>query len=440
MQKHKHTYLSVHYLLLLTGFLPSYSLGAVQELAEAENSKPGVSGPITRAEILTIARRYAEHKWSVNSDHVFHGLDMNGNQVDTPDKDYRAGGFEVGEENVGIPYKWGGFSSIDQFDQGISENMFAGHLPKKGSSPASSQAVGVDCSGLVSRCWDLPKKHSTRSLGNLCYDLDSYDELKPGDIINRFDGHAVIFESFADAERTKVVVYEAGGTKVQKSVYPVSQLKKGNFKPLRYKPLDDRWKPQSLAPPSMKMSDIDQVRFEPDGENSPPFGEITNPLMSAKQGDWAIYELGPSDQVRLSVSSANSEDIVIRSRYSRAGKSQWNERSLGTKDSILKAIIDFGGFDQDFGKLKLNSEKVVSGRFRLSERSFEAYHLFLEIDTSLLLRGTTYPATIKVDCLISNDVPMLGIIKCKYVVTFMNEGKPIGGSVKKMKLIEFFKG
>lgn len=440
MAKHQQTFVAIFGLVFLTCFLPSYRLWAVQESPEAENSKPGIRAPITRAEILAIARRYAEHKWSANSDHVFHGLDMNGNQVDTPDKDYRAGGFTVGEENVGIPYKWGGFSSIDQFDQGISENMFAGHLPNKGSSPASPQAVGVDCSGLVSRCWDLPKKHSTRSLGNLCYYLDSYEDLEPGDIINSFDGHAVIFESFADAERKKVVVYEAGGTKVQKSVYPVSRLKKGNFKPLRYKPLDDRWKPQTLAPASMKMSDIDQVRFEPDGENSILFGEITNPLMSTKQGDWATYALGPNDQTRLSVSAANSEDIVIRSRYSRAGKSQWNERSLGTKDSMLKAIIDFGGFDQDFGDLKLNSAKVVSGRFQLNERSFEAYHLLLEIDTSLLLRGTTYPATIKVDCLISNDVPMLGIIKCKYVVTFMSEGKPIGGSVKKMKLIEFFKG
>ena len=59
--------------------------------------------------------------WSARPENVFHGLDKNKNRVDTPDSKYREGGFKVGEQNSGIPYKWGGFSAIEEFDEGIGE-------------------------------------------------------------------------------------------------------------------------------------------------------------------------------------------------------------------------------------------------------------------------------------------------------------------------------
>ena len=38
----------------------------------------------------------------------------------------------------------------------------------KGDAAVSEEAVGLDCSGFVSRCWKLPKKYGTGMLPNLC--------------------------------------------------------------------------------------------------------------------------------------------------------------------------------------------------------------------------------------------------------------------------------
>ena len=134
MQKNKRSVVTAIGIEFLIGLLSFQFVFAAQEVPTAKPAAATINDEsVTRDEILATARRYAEHKWSANSKHVFHGKDGNGIQVDTPDKDYRADGFVVGKENVGIPYKWGGFSSIEEFDKGIAADMIAAHLPKQGS-------------------------------------------------------------------------------------------------------------------------------------------------------------------------------------------------------------------------------------------------------------------------------------------------------------------
>jgi hypothetical protein len=74
----------------------------------------------------------------------------------------------------------------------------------------SQDAVGIDCSGYISRCWKLPRSYSTRELPGLCIPLKSWDELKPGDILNTHNAHVLLFEDWYDAGRTAVIVYETG--------------------------------------------------------------------------------------------------------------------------------------------------------------------------------------------------------------------------------------
>ncbi len=91
--------------------------------------------------------------------------------------------------NARIPYKWGGFSTPEQFDAGISAGKFAGDINTAGSS---SSAVGVDCSGFVSRCWQLGYLSSTADMPNITVPYASWTDLKPGDAIHKV-GHVRLF-------------------------------------------------------------------------------------------------------------------------------------------------------------------------------------------------------------------------------------------------------
>lgn len=85
-----------------------------------------------------------------------------------------------------MPYKWGGFDSIADFDEGIKNGKYAGDLITKDrdGKGVSNQAVGVDCSGFVSHCLNLAHQYSTLELPDLT-DLI----INPGE-------HCMIFKEF----------------------------------------------------------------------------------------------------------------------------------------------------------------------------------------------------------------------------------------------------
>lgn len=91
--------------------------------------------------------------------------------------------------NAKVPYKWGGFSTLADFAAGLKNGRFAGDINTSG---VSSYAVGVDCSGFVSRCWNLGYHCTTRDMPNITYLYDSWDKLRPGDAILK-TGHVRMF-------------------------------------------------------------------------------------------------------------------------------------------------------------------------------------------------------------------------------------------------------
>lgn len=52
---------------------------------------------------------------------------------------------------MGLPYDWGGYMTLFQFDQQINAGYGAGSYPEHG---VLSCTAGVDCSGFVSKAWD----------------------------------------------------------------------------------------------------------------------------------------------------------------------------------------------------------------------------------------------------------------------------------------------
>lgn len=207
---------------------------------------PGPANSVTRSEAMAIARAYATTRWHASDANRFHGEDPDGIRVQTPDATSKTGYWTTTEINFGVPYKWGGFDTPRSFAKGIASGKYAGDI----SSPykrqhletvVSERAVGIDCSGLVSRAWRLPRSYSTRELPDLCTPLDSYSDLQPGDILNRHNRHVLIFARWSD-DGKKLYAYEAGpsgGWRATESVIEIAYLKARDFKPYRYRRMRD---------------------------------------------------------------------------------------------------------------------------------------------------------------------------------------------------------
>lgn len=198
---------------------------------------------VSRGEAVEIARSFADYAWYGGKANVRAGKDSAGVDVRTPSAASResaeAGYWSVGQENRGVPYKWGGFDSLTSFAAGVRAGKAAGDLysadkRRLGDAAVSTEAVGVDCSGFVSRCWKLPKKYGTANLPALCTPLSSTDELKPGDIMNAVGGHVMLFARWLDGPRDRALFYEANPfSKVQAGEFSVRQLAASGFRPWR---------------------------------------------------------------------------------------------------------------------------------------------------------------------------------------------------------------
>ena len=205
---------------------------------------------ITRADALKIGESFIEHRWQASAKNVKHGKDSAGVDVQTPDRD---GGqcnpanqcWVPDAENIGVAYKWGGNDSPASFSAGVragkaAGDVYTGAKRKGGGKTISGDAVGIDCSGFICRCWKLTTRHSTESLPSICEKLSSPAELKPGDIMNGAGAHVMMFAKWTNPEKTHALFYEASPfSKTVASEQDVDQMTKAGFKPLRYRQIRD---------------------------------------------------------------------------------------------------------------------------------------------------------------------------------------------------------
>ena len=69
--------------------------------------------------------------------------------------------------------------------------------------------------------------------------LESYDELLPGDAINRAGRHVVLFKEWVDDKHERMRVIEAAFVKVREKEHERAALTKQGFVPLRYRGISD---------------------------------------------------------------------------------------------------------------------------------------------------------------------------------------------------------
>jgi hypothetical protein len=205
---------------------------------------------LTRAEALQVAETYIHHQWQSSDKNLRHGADSHGVKIHTPD---RPGGYgwpgeacwEIGATNSGVAYKWGGFDTPESFDKGVRAGKAAGdvYTPEKrrlGGNAVSGDAVGIDCSGFVSRCWKLPRKYDTSTLAEVCETLRSPDQLQPADIMNTEGGHVILFVKWLDGAKARALFYEAAPfSKTLGSERDIATLVADGYTPMRYRKIRD---------------------------------------------------------------------------------------------------------------------------------------------------------------------------------------------------------
>jgi len=203
---------------------------------------------IEREKIIEIANGYLTHEWYPTIDNIFHDT-YNGWSIDTPDRDTftdmpPAWGWKSNQKNNGIPYKWGGFSSIAGFnltnpedfdEQYTGSGVYEGNIHFGGDiyidkNYVCPKACGVDCSGFVSRCWDLPMKHGTYTLPSASSQI-KFNELECGDVLNIPRYHVILFIEFVDEDKSTIRTIEAGGSypNVNEHIYTIRTVSNDGF-------------------------------------------------------------------------------------------------------------------------------------------------------------------------------------------------------------------
>jgi hypothetical protein len=138
--------------------------------------------------------------------------------------------------NVHLPYQWGGFSTVAQFDAGLASGKYAGDINTSG---VSGYAVSVDCSGYVSRCWQLSSHYSTSMMPDITTQLTSWDLLKPGDGILDAGSHVRLFIGKSINGYLRVAESSARDWGVSYWSYTPAQLT--SYTPVAYNQMEDQY-------------------------------------------------------------------------------------------------------------------------------------------------------------------------------------------------------
>lgn len=184
---------------------------------------------ISESQVIANANAYLNHSWYANSNNIGQGNCSNGTSYNTP------GWVTVGN-HIGLPYCWGNNSSINAFDNGLSQGKPAGD--NNTSSDADNCTLGVDCSGFVSRCYGLATHYNTVMLdeNNLFGHYSSYNQLQVGDFVNKPGSHTRLVTQVNNNGSINVIESGQGNNqwRVFSASYTFSELINDGYNPQYY--------------------------------------------------------------------------------------------------------------------------------------------------------------------------------------------------------------
>ncbi|PIU90282.1 MAG: hypothetical protein COS63_03600, partial [Anaerolineae bacterium CG06_land_8_20_14_3_00_57_67] len=151
--------------------------------AEIHDESFGVKACVSRNTIISTASSYRNNSKYLSSTNI------NGACSGRQKPRYLGGAGTYSS----VSYDWGGFDTVSGFNGYMYPNTYkAGDI----NTTEESCSRGVDCSGFVSRTWQLTSKHSTCTLENISTQLPSKNDMLRGDIYNKCGDHVVLFSSF----------------------------------------------------------------------------------------------------------------------------------------------------------------------------------------------------------------------------------------------------
>ncbi|MFH1850813.1 MAG: T9SS type A sorting domain-containing protein [Candidatus Neomarinimicrobiota bacterium] len=184
---------------------------------------------VTRAAALAIGDTYVQHSWTATSANITGGriTDPDGVAVETPDW------VRVGTNNK-VPYKWGGFDTLDSFDAGLLAGKYAGDNATTG---VSRYCVGVDCSGFVSRCWKLPNHYSTAMMDDdITIAYSSWSLVQPADAVHKVGHVRLAVSNYPNGE---ILTVESAGRDWRVSYRSYSYYELTDYTPRYYRYIAD---------------------------------------------------------------------------------------------------------------------------------------------------------------------------------------------------------
>ncbi len=162
--------------------------------------------------------------------------------------------------------------------------------------------------------------------------------------------------------------------------------------------------------------------------------DLKNPVAQASPGEWAKYR-SLDGETTYSITRRDEDRVVVREQFSRRGKSQFRERSFEQDLLLANSLIASGGFDQDFGEIRVGQSEVTQGECSIGERAFDSVRIRLQLKTSLLTRGIINPVEIDIDCILSEQIAVSGVVRCRFEVE-TDRGETSKTAVRNLELLD----
>jgi hypothetical protein len=143
--------------------------------------------------VLDAAAAYATHEWTMTAENETASCSAD------YESDYVAGTWR------GLPYDWGGYYSLDEFDAAIADGLGAGSHSWHG---ILSCTAGVDCSGFVSELWG--SGHYATSTFSAVTHAIALADIEKGDAFNDPGSHITLYTY--ETAAGSPIFYEAAGS------------------------------------------------------------------------------------------------------------------------------------------------------------------------------------------------------------------------------------
>jgi hypothetical protein len=321
--------------------------------SSSPNGDRAVDGPpISRSEAILTADKYATARWTMTEQNRT-GVTCGGTFVSN---------YPVGAR-VGVGYKWGGWTDVDDFLDKVSR----GYATGTGGGLTYETipfdcVVGVSCTGLVSRAWRLDHKYTLnyadpdipRKFQEITHVIEGVDigagrvaGIKKGDaLINEYHVMLFVYETTDGAPMIIDSSYEG----VRFRGVSWSMLAREGYTAIRYNNILEDVEPEgTISNPFDVEPDMSEISIAGNTRDvvSTEFDNYSIEPSRAKPGPEIIYRIRTDASGTLTVSIADFEqegidnDLYLLSSLDR-DEARMARDCVARGDSSLEAALDAG--------------------------------------------------------------------------------------------------